>query len=147
MTRPERSIELFKYQGLIHDCSQWYEWSAVLSYDFYFRQSMAEDPTQSWGITDTELYMDCFTDKGLKSVVKNPQKLQTLGQSKFNRPCFTFNKGMYKWKNCRYLHQCNICGKKTTLPSSAVRPQLRPTRTIPSRGINQSGSTPIMSMS
>ena len=110
MAHPQRSVELLKYQALIHTASLRYEWNSVLAYDFYFRQSMAKDPSKSWGMTDTQLYTDCFTKKGLPKVDKvshshTPQK--------FQQPCYDFNKGSCKWKKCRYQHKCSVCGKPT----------------------------------
>ncbi len=59
---PEQALELVKYQNTIHDVSLWFDWDAVLLYDYHFRQSMSEDPTHSWAEGDPELYTQVFTD-------------------------------------------------------------------------------------
>ncbi len=102
--RPEKALELVKYQNLIHDSSLRYEWDAVLLYDFHFRQAMSEDPTLSWGISDPELYTQVFTDRGIQrtrgfcwSGKKNP------------KPCNQYNLGNCTWRKCRFTHKCSMC--------------------------------------
>ena len=53
---PNKAIDVFKYQSLIHDASQRYKWKAVLAYDFYFHHSVAEDPSVFWAVTDTAVH-------------------------------------------------------------------------------------------
>ncbi len=100
----ERALEMVKYEHLIHDASMHYEWRAVLLYDITFCQAQGEDPSHSWGITDTELYADCFTGRALPRV---PQ----FDKAKVQKACYIFNQGRCIWRNCCYLHKCSKCGK------------------------------------
>ena len=105
---PEKAVDMLKYEHMIHDASLRFQWTAVLTYDVYFREYISADPTVSWGITNSELYTDCFTGKALPTY--KPNLFGKPKQGSAPKPCFQY-KSKCTWKNCKFQHRCSKCGK------------------------------------
>ncbi len=104
---PHRSLEMIKYEHVIHDASQRFEWDAMMYYDVQFCLNMAENPEKSWGTMDMELYADAFTGRGLKTAA-----VQVAQKFRSSQACYQYNKGKCTWgKKCKFAHKCGNCGK------------------------------------
>lgn len=64
---PQRAVEMFCYQEIIHSAHRKFAGLAWLSYDIDFRRKAASNPALNWGERDIQLYLLKFTGQAKSS--------------------------------------------------------------------------------
>lgn len=102
---PSKTHQLFKY---MHDVRLGAEKSqGWVTYDEQYRLRMAINPSNNWGVIDSELWLVYMTP-GIQSNTNRP--------SSSPNKCFDFNyRDSCNRIHCAYLHQCIRCNNKHPL--------------------------------
>ena len=131
---PNRMFELLSYINTVRHAAARYTWPHARDYDHRFRQRQAVEPTRSWAIIDSHLFLFYMP----APVVNNNQSRNkpnynsnyhrgNIGNS--NKPfpaqrrrgfCWAFNDGKCQNTACKLKHSCENCGDaqhgKSTCP-------------------------------
>ena len=105
---PHRSAEIWQYVYVINLAAASYSWDNVSSYDYTFRQLMAEYPDRSWALIYNQMWNLAMRDPvgGKNFAVKGTKD----GRTKRDDYCWHFNKNRCKFgSRCRYEHRCFYC--------------------------------------
>ena len=143
MKYQDQAFQLLNYLKQKRPAVNKHPGDGCISYDEQFRIRKAIDHKAQWGQIKTTLWLtivgaglDEKTDT--QSTNQAPSKMINVPhQSKVGLPCFDYNAGFCRWKDCKYMHVCALCKRgghteqacPLMIPHSAVRfPRLTATR-------------------
>lgn len=97
--------------------------SAWVHYDEQYRLKKSKNPSSSWGVIDSELWLICMSSqKGGNNASLQSQVGSGSSDSFRNRNgssnarqniCWAFNRGNCKfYPRCKFIHVCSKCGEK-----------------------------------
>lgn len=122
---PGRANQLYEYKYDIRDAANSFIWENVFDYDIEFRLHMAKHKDRDWSARLTDKYTKFMknhirfdrsenTEVRSSYVPATASSSQSVGKLVKNKEnCRRYNKGRCTWgKNCRYVHRCDICGKR-----------------------------------
>lgn len=130
-----KALEILKYMDTIRSIAFRFHGAGWLAYDRQFRLRMAADPSRSWSIVDSELWLICVTS-GTKQQTGTPGKGaskpgssgQQATQGAGKKPCFAFQEGKCTFPKCKFAHVCSGCGKGHPLKNCYANSGFRATQ-------------------
>eukprot|EP00057_Strongylocentrotus_purpuratus_P007296 XP_011661770.1 PREDICTED: uncharacterized protein LOC105437170 [Strongylocentrotus purpuratus] len=130
-----RALEMYKYMDTVRTAAR-FGGNGWHTYDLQFRLRQAREPTRSWAVIDSELWLMTATAPCTQSTPAyygnafregspygqtnqwegNAGRRQTTGrpfgrESRGLRYCFNFNSGRCVKQDCVYAHRCQQCGQ------------------------------------
>ena len=116
---PDKSVELLKYQGLIKKASLSYKWKAVLTYDFYFRQNLADYPLQPWGSPTQSCTLIVSPTGTWSSRAKRASPHKDPTPWSFNQPASSTTRDFVNGRTAAISTNAMFVAKQATLQPSA----------------------------
>ena len=120
--QPNKSQELLKYMRDIRLASNRSQFpSCWVKYDEQYRLKKANNPSSSWGVIDSELWLICMSSNQKDNPTPHTKQWDKPSGSSYNlslppfrspgqnKVCFAFNKGKCTFPKCKYQHSCANC--------------------------------------
>ena len=111
-TNPHRAAEIWQYVYVINLAATSYTWENVASYDFTFRQLMAEYPDRSWALICNQMWNLAMREpvgKGFSFGGKSKDNYSRKASQRDDY-CWRFNKNRCRFgAKCCYEHRCFYC--------------------------------------
>lgn len=112
---PGRAIELIKYADLIRKLARRFQGLGWAYYDREFRLGQALEPSRSWAMYDSDLFLEKMSMPSF-----NSRQVPFRGQNQFVQAasvpnssargvCYAFNRGNCSRQGCRFWHRCSKC--------------------------------------
>ena len=115
---PHRAAELWQYVYVINLAAVSYTWDNVSSYDYTFRQLMAQYLQRSWALIYNQMWNLAMrdpigtTNRSGNMFMSNRNNGNSADRRQNSRDdyCWHFNKNRCKYgARCRYEHKCYYC--------------------------------------